>query len=71
MQSTTTFSGHRHSRLPGYRPVTKPHGKQIREAARLIRGESRRPVLYVGGGVIKSGAVAQLRELAGSPSCRS
>jgi acetolactate synthase-1/2/3 large subunit len=63
MQSMTTFSWPPTLELPGYRPVTKPHGKQIREAARLIR-ESRRPVLYVGGGVIKSGAVAQLRELA-------
>jgi acetolactate synthase-1/2/3 large subunit len=63
MQSTTTFSWPPTLELPGYRPVTKPHGKQIREAARLIR-ESRRPVLYVGGGVIKSGAVAQLRQLA-------
>ena len=35
--------------LPGYRPVTKPHGKQVREAARLIAA-SERPVLYVGGG---------------------
>src|SRR5919107_5466785 len=33
--------------LPGYRPVTRPHGKQIREAARMI-ATSRRPVLYVG-----------------------
>src|SRR4051812_32216476 len=32
--------------LPGYRPVTKPHGKQVREAGKLI-SESRRPVLYV------------------------
>src|SRR4051794_889964 len=31
--------------LPGYHPVLKSHGKQVREAARLI-GESRRPVLY-------------------------
>jgi acetolactate synthase-1/2/3 large subunit len=49
--------------LPGYRPVTRPHAKQVREAARLIV-ESRRPVLYVGGGVIKAGASAQLRKLA-------
>ncbi len=35
--------------------MTRPHGKQIREAARLIL-ESRRPVLYVGGGVIRAGA---------------
>ena len=41
--------------LPGYRPVTKPHAKQVREAARLI-AESERPVLYVGGGVIRAEA---------------
>src|SRR4029077_14049020 len=39
--------------LPGYHPVTRPHARQVREAARLI-SESRRPVLYVGGGVIKA-----------------
>ncbi|GAA4110968.1 acetolactate synthase large subunit [Nocardioides fonticola] len=49
--------------LPGYRPVTKPHAKQIREAARLIL-ESRKPVLYVGGGVIRAGAARELRVLA-------
>ena len=49
--------------LPGYRPVLKPHGKQIREAARLI-AEARRPVLYVGGGVLKAHAAAELRRLA-------
>jgi acetolactate synthase I/II/III large subunit len=49
--------------LPGYRPVSKPHAKQIREAARMIV-EARRPVLYVGGGVLKAGATAALRQLA-------
>src|SRR6266508_374407 len=49
--------------LPGYRPNAHPHGKQIREAARLI-AEARRPVLYVGGGVLKAGATEQLRRLA-------
>ncbi|MGI8881444.1 MAG: acetolactate synthase large subunit [Jatrophihabitans sp.] len=63
MQQQTTFAWPPVIDLPGYRPVTKPHGKQVREAARVIR-ESRRPVLYVGGGVLKSGAVTQLRELA-------
>ena len=36
--------GRRTSTLPGYHPVTKPHAKQIREAARLL-ATSRRPVL--------------------------
>jgi acetolactate synthase-1/2/3 large subunit len=49
--------------LPGYRPVTRPHAKQVREAAKLI-ASAKRPVLYVGGGVLKARASAQLRELA-------
>jgi acetolactate synthase-1/2/3 large subunit len=49
--------------LPGYRPVTRPHGKQVREAAKLISA-ARRPVFYVGGGVLKARATAQLRQLA-------
>ena len=48
-------------KLPGYRPTTKPHVKQLRAAARLI-GAAQRPVLYVGGGVVKARAHAQLAE---------
>ena len=62
-QAMTTFSWPPTLDLPGYRPVTKPHGKQVREAAKLIAG-AKRPVLYIGGGVIKANASAQLRELA-------
>ncbi|MET7802642.1 thiamine pyrophosphate-binding protein, partial [Streptomyces decoyicus] len=63
LQARTTFRWPPRLELPGYRPVTKPHARQIREAARLII-EARRPVLYVGGGVLKSGATAELRTLA-------
>ncbi|MGW5310046.1 acetolactate synthase large subunit [Nocardia thailandica] len=63
LQAQTTFSWPPEMRLPGYRPVTKPHGKQVREAARMIL-ESKAPVLYVGGGVIKADASAELIELA-------
>ncbi|WP_415139900.1 acetolactate synthase large subunit [Nocardioides sp.] len=63
LQATTTFRWPTELNLPGYRPVTKPHAKQIREAARLIV-ESRRPVLYVGGGTIRSRASAELARLA-------
>jgi acetolactate synthase I/II/III large subunit len=63
MQDQTTFSWPRELALPGYRPVTRPHAKQIREAARMIL-EARRPVLYVGGGVIRAGATRELRVLA-------
>ncbi|WP_420827614.1 acetolactate synthase large subunit [Nocardioides lijunqiniae] len=63
LQSMTTYDWPTELHLPGYRPVTRPHAKQIREAARLIL-ESRRPVLYVGGGTIRSGASKELRQLA-------
>jgi acetolactate synthase-1/2/3 large subunit len=63
LQAQTTFSWPPTMDLPGYRPVLKPHGKQIREAARLIAG-ARRPVLYVGGGVLKAEATDSLRKLA-------
>ena len=63
LQAATTFAWPPTMDLPGYKPTTKPHHKQVKEAARLI-GESRRPVLYVGGGVIKARASEQLRALA-------
>ncbi|MDR6639242.1 acetolactate synthase large subunit [Paenarthrobacter nitroguajacolicus] len=49
--------------LPGYRPVVRGHNKQVREAAKLIAA-ARKPVLYVGGGVVKGHASAELMELA-------
>jgi acetolactate synthase-1/2/3 large subunit len=49
--------------LPGYRPTTKGHPRMIREAARLILA-AERPVLYVGGGILKARAAEALRELA-------
>jgi acetolactate synthase-1/2/3 large subunit len=49
--------------LPGYKPTTKGHARMIREAARLIR-ESRRPVIYAGGGILKARAADALRQLA-------
>ncbi|PZS22403.1 MAG: acetolactate synthase large subunit [Pseudonocardiales bacterium] len=63
LQEVTSFVWPPELQLPGYRPTTRPHGKQIREAARLI-ASALRPVLYVGGGVIKARATAALRELA-------
>jgi acetolactate synthase-1/2/3 large subunit len=63
MQATTDFSWPVAFDLPGYHPVTRPHSRQVREAARMII-DARRPVLYVGGGVIKADASAELRQLA-------
>jgi acetolactate synthase-1/2/3 large subunit len=60
LQARTTFSWPPRFELPGYRPVARPHGKQIREAARLI-AEAERPILYVGGGVIRARASEELR----------
>jgi len=63
LQAMTTFTWPTELNLPGYRPVTRPHAKQVREAARLML-EARRPVLYVGGGVIRAKAAKELRVLA-------
>ena len=63
LQAHTTFSWPSQLSLPGYRPVTRPHGKQIREATRMAL-EARKPVLYVGGGTIRAQASRELRSLA-------
>lgn len=49
--------------LPGYRPVTTPHQRQIDEAAEMIAA-AKRPVFYIGGGVIKADASKELVEFA-------
>ncbi len=48
--------------LPGYKPTVKPHIRQIRAAAKLI-SQSKRPVLYVGGGVVRAEAFKELAAL--------
>src|SRR3712207_3890878 len=53
LQAVTDFAWPPRLDLPGYKPTTRPHGKQVREAAALIAA-ARRPVLYVGGGVLKA-----------------
>ncbi|NJC68130.1 acetolactate synthase large subunit [Planosporangium thailandense] len=63
LQGQTMFTWPPTLELPGYHPTMHPHGKQIREAARLI-ASAKRPVFYVGGGVLKAGASAGLRKLA-------
>ena len=55
--------------LPGYNPTTKAHGRVISDAAKLF-AQSYRPVLYVGGGAVRSNAsaeVAELAEVTGAP----
>ena len=55
--------------LPGYNPTAKAHGRVISDAAKLF-AQSYRPVLYVGGGAVRSNAsaeVAELAEVTGAP----
>ena len=55
--------------LPGYNPTTKAHGRVISDAAKLF-AQAYRPVLYVGGGAVRSNAsaeVAELAEVTGAP----
>ena len=63
LQASAPFTWPDEIDLPGYRVAGKPHAKQVKEAARLIVG-AQRPVFYVGGGVLKSRAAAELRVLA-------
>jgi acetolactate synthase I/II/III large subunit len=63
LQARTTYQWPSELLLPGYRPTSRPHAKQIREAARMML-EAKRPVLYVGGGVIRARASRELKVLA-------
>jgi acetolactate synthase I/II/III large subunit len=63
MQAMTDFTWPVAFDLPGYHPVTRPHSRQVREAARMIT-DAKKPVLYVGGGVIKAHASEELKALA-------
>jgi acetolactate synthase I/II/III large subunit len=49
--------------LPGWKPPTRGHPRQIREAAARIAA-AERPVLYVGGGTLNADACPELRALA-------
>ncbi len=49
--------------LPGYRPTMKGHSRMIREAAKMILA-AERPVLYLGGGILKARAADAVRQLA-------
>ncbi|MEN9258088.1 MAG: biosynthetic-type acetolactate synthase large subunit [Gloeomargarita sp. SRBZ-1_bins_9] len=50
-------------KLPGYRPTIKGNPRQIALASQLLR-EAKRPLLYVGGGAIISGAHWEIQQLA-------
>ena len=55
--------------MPGYKPTTKGHPKQVKDAARLVVAATR-PVIYAGGGILKARAADALKafaELTGIP----
>jgi len=68
MAQKTHFNYPPDVRLRNYRPTVEGHLRQIRKAAELIK-TARRPVLYVGGGVISSNASDELREFAAKLNC--
>jgi acetolactate synthase-1/2/3 large subunit len=63
LQAQTTFNWPSSISLAGYNPVITPTNQAIEDAAALIT-QSSKPVFYVGGGVMKANATAELRELA-------
>lgn len=68
MAQKTTFEYPETIELRNYNPVVEGNMKQIKKAAELIN-EAKRPVLYIGGGVIQSNATAELRLLAEKLHC--
>jgi len=62
LQKMTTFNWPTSINLAGYKPQTTPNSQAITDAAALI-AQSSKPVFYVGGGVIKANAHAELRQL--------
>ena len=62
LQEATSFEWPGSITLPGYRPTMRPNRKQIVAAAELI-AQAKRPVFYVGGGIVKARAAEVLREL--------
>ncbi|MFM7463788.1 MAG: acetolactate synthase large subunit [Actinomycetota bacterium] len=69
LQKMTTFAWPKQRVLAGYRLQLDPEASAINDATRLI-AESKKPVFYVGGGVIKANAAKELfrlAELVGAP----
>ena len=63
MKGTVPFPERKAIKMQNYQPTYEPHPVQIEKACRLIM-KARKPVLYVGGGVILSNASEELRALA-------
>jgi acetolactate synthase-1/2/3 large subunit len=62
-QGMTDATYPEHVEMRGYKPSTEGHPKQIKKLAEAIN-KAKKPLLYVGGGVIAGNAAAELTELA-------
>lgn len=63
LQSMTTFKWPAEVSLPGYKPIMDPQAQSVTDAVALI-AQAKKPVFYVGGGVIKANASKELMEIA-------
>ena len=63
LQMQTNFNYPKNVKLAGYNPVSAPDKNLVNQAAQLI-AQSKKPVFYVGGGIIKANASAELMQLA-------
>lgn len=63
MRNEVTFEYPDYVNVPSYKPTYKGNAKQVKAAAELI-SQARKPVLYVGGGVVSSGASEEVTKLA-------
>ncbi|MDP8213738.1 MAG: biosynthetic-type acetolactate synthase large subunit [Candidatus Euphemobacter frigidus] len=66
-QAQTSMTYPNKAEIPGYSPVYTGHPKQIEQLAKAIKQASR-PILYVGGGAVASGAAEELRKLVAKTS---
>lgn len=62
-KAETDFKYPENLHIPGYKPTYKGHAKQIKEAARMLT-KAEKPIIYAGGGIARSEAWDELRELA-------
>jgi len=63
INDTAEFKYPEEINIRGYKPTYTGHANQIKKAAKII-GRAKRPLLYVGGGVIMSDAAEELRSFA-------
>ena len=63
LNAATTWRTPTALNLPGYRPTVEGHPLRVREAVEMI-ASAKRPVLYVGGGVIKANASDAIKRFA-------